>query len=67
MVNGVKVLCGLLKVRLPLLLMNPLDSATPAALSTSATPELESLLLFGTGSAGFGGYLLTRMRARRRR
>jgi hypothetical protein len=32
----------------------------------SATPELDSLLLFGTGLAGLGGYALTRLRARRR-
>jgi hypothetical protein len=32
----------------------------------NATPELDSLLLFGTGLAGVGGYALTRFRARRR-
>jgi len=32
----------------------------------SATPELDSLVLFGTGLAGAGGYALTRFRARRR-
>jgi hypothetical protein len=32
----------------------------------SATPELGSLLLFGTGMAGVGAYALNRFRARRR-
>jgi hypothetical protein len=32
-----------------------------------ATPELDSLMLFGSGLAGMGGYALTRLRARRRR
>jgi hypothetical protein len=40
------------------------NSDTPAV---SATPELGSLVLFGTGLAGAGGYALTRFRARRRR
>ena len=31
-----------------------------------ATPELDSLVLFGTGLLGAGGYALTRFRARRR-
>lgn len=34
--------------------------------SVSATPELGSLLLFGTGLVGAGGYALTRFRTRRR-
>jgi hypothetical protein len=34
--------------------------------SASATPELDSLVLFGTGLLGAGGYALTRFRARRR-
>ena len=29
----------------------------------SATPELDSLLLFGSGAVGMGGYALTRLRA----
>jgi hypothetical protein len=36
----------------------------PPALS--ATPELDSLALFGAGVAGMAGYALTRVRARRR-
>src|SRR6266851_5255624 len=32
-----------------------------------ATPELDSLALFGTGIIGLGGYVLTRLRASRRR
>jgi hypothetical protein len=32
--------------------------------SLHATPELNSLLLFGTGLAGAGGYALTLLRAR---
>lgn len=32
----------------------------------AATPELDSLLLFGFGLSGFGGYAFTRFRARRR-
>lgn len=32
----------------------------------TATPELDSLLLFGFGLTGFGGYAVTRFRARRR-
>lgn len=31
----------------------------------SATPELDSFVLFGTGAAGMGAYALTRLRARR--
>jgi hypothetical protein len=34
--------------------------------SPSATPELDSLLLFGVGLSGLGGYAMTRYRARRR-
>jgi hypothetical protein len=34
--------------------------------SLSATPELGSFLLFGTGALGLAGYGLTRMRARRK-
>jgi hypothetical protein len=33
----------------------------------AATPELDSLVLFGTGAAGLAGYALMRMRARGRR
>ena len=35
--------------------------------AVSATPELDSLVLFGTGAAGFAGYALMRVRARRDR
>jgi hypothetical protein len=34
--------------------------------NVGATPELDSLVLFGTGLLGAGGYALTRFRARRR-
>jgi hypothetical protein len=34
--------------------------------SPTATPELDSLLLFGIGLTGLGGYAVTRVRARRR-
>jgi hypothetical protein len=34
--------------------------------SVAATPELGSLALFGTGAAGMAGYVLMRIRARRR-
>jgi hypothetical protein len=34
--------------------------------SVAATPELDSLLLFGFGLTGLGGYSVTRWRARRR-
>jgi hypothetical protein len=34
--------------------------------TADATPELDSLLLFGAGLSGLGGYALTRLRARRR-
>jgi hypothetical protein len=37
----------------------------PGAINSSATPELDSLVLFGTGLLGAGGYVLTRLRARR--
>jgi hypothetical protein len=33
----------------------------------AATPELDSLALFGSGAVGMAGYALTRFRARRRR
>lgn len=39
------------------------DPAGPTSLG--ATPELDSLMLFGTGLLGAGGYALTRLRARR--
>ena len=35
--------------------------------TVSATPELDSLVLFGTGAATIMGYALTRVRARRDR
>jgi hypothetical protein len=38
----------------------------PGGASPSATPELDSLVLFGTGLLAAGGYALTRFRARRR-
>ena len=34
--------------------------------SFSATPELDSVVLFGAGLTGLGGYALMRLRARRR-
>jgi hypothetical protein len=34
--------------------------------SVAATPELDSLLLFGTGAVGMAGYALMRLRARGR-
>jgi hypothetical protein len=34
-------------------------------LDPAATPELGSLVLFGSGAAGFAGYALTRLRAGR--
>jgi hypothetical protein len=34
--------------------------------NTAATPELDSLFLFGTGVAGFASYAALRIRARRR-
>jgi hypothetical protein len=34
--------------------------------SIAATPELDSVVLFGTGAAGIVGYGLMRLRARRR-
>ncbi len=34
--------------------------------AVSATPELDSLALFGTGAAGMLSYALVRMRARKR-
>ena len=39
----------------------------PPPPSPSDTPELDSLTLFGGGLVGFGGYVLTRLRAVRRR
>jgi hypothetical protein len=42
----------------------PLPGGSPAP---GATPELDSLLLFGSGLSGLGGYALMRLRARRRR
>ncbi len=48
----------------------PFDPSNPDAFAGgkvwAATPELDSILLFGTGAAGMAGYALTRMRARRR-
>ena len=35
--------------------------------SVAATPELDSLVLFGTGAAGIASYALLRVRARRNR
>jgi hypothetical protein len=43
---------------------NPGCMADPPPVN--ATPELDSLVLFGTGLLGAGGYALTRFRARRR-
>jgi len=40
------------------------DKKDPPAVS--ATPELGSLVLFGTGAAGVAGYTLMRLRAGRR-
>jgi hypothetical protein len=43
---------------------NPACTVDPPAVN--ATPELDSLVLFGTGVLGAGGYALTRFRALRR-
>ena len=40
------------------------DTSEPE--TVAATPELDSLVLFGTGAAGLGGYGLMRLRAGRR-
>ncbi len=37
-----------------------------SGVNPGATPELDSLLLFGFGATGLGGYAMTRLRARRR-
>ena len=42
----------------------PVQSLPGGAVSPAATPELDSLVLFGTGLLGAGGYALTRLRAR---
>ena len=40
------------------------DGTNPPAIS--ATPEMDSIVLFGTGAAGIAGYMLLRLRAGRR-
>jgi hypothetical protein len=45
---------------------NPYPGPTPGPPAPGATPELDSLLLFGFGLTGLGGYAVTRYRARRR-
>jgi hypothetical protein len=45
----------------------PTPGPNPGPPSPSATPELDSLLLFGFGLTGIGGYAVTRYRARRPR
>jgi hypothetical protein len=42
------------------------DKKDPFTFTVSATPELGSLVLFGTGAAGVAGYALMRLRAGRR-
>jgi hypothetical protein len=42
------------------------DSPVQIGRVFAQTPELGSLLLFGSGAAGFAGYAITRRRARRR-
>ncbi len=43
--------------------MQPGGGTTAGPPSPGATPELDSVLLFGTGLIGVGGYLLRRRRA----
>lgn len=46
---------------------DPNEPAGADNVPASATPELDSLVLFGTGATGAAGYVLTRLRAVRRR
>ena len=43
------------------------DLGGGGAPGVGATPELDSLMLFGSGLAGLAGYAATRLRARRRK
>ena len=46
---------------------NPLNqNGNKQNVTPVATPELSSLILFGSGAAGLGGYALLRWRTRRR-
>lgn len=42
------------------------ENDNPPGVSVSATPELDSLALFGAGAVGVAGYALLRLRATRR-
>jgi hypothetical protein len=42
------------------------QNGTKQNVNVAATPELDSLVLFGTGAAGVVGYALLRQRARRK-
>jgi hypothetical protein len=46
--------------------LNPSDYPTASGAIWAQTPELGSLALFGSGAAGMAGYVLTRLRARRK-
>ena len=46
---------------------NPGVIVNPLGPDPSATPELDSLVLFGSGASGIGGYALLRLRSRRQR
>jgi hypothetical protein len=43
------------------------DKVKEKDVNLAATPELDSLVLFGTGAAAMAGYAVTRLRARPRR
>jgi hypothetical protein len=67
------VLVQWLTINFPQLLASLQSAPGPASpgaglpgTNVSATPELDSLVLFGTGLAGMGSVALTRIRTRRR-